>query len=420
MQEFTALDEIDYEIAAVLQIAPRAQWQQIGRVLGVDGSTAARRWARLTEEGLVWQSCYPLAVDGIAPLTAIVEIDCAPGRIDEVSAELALDGNVIALDHTTGARDLLIRAVFTDQETLARYLTFRLGTLDGIVATRSQVATARFKDSSRWRLDRMGSKYAHALGLSARRAPGHGSVRSDDMPLVRALGDGPRQSVTALAERTGMSPTTVSRRLSRLDADNALAFSCEVARFASGWPLTVTFWGSVPLARINDVGARIAGMRETRSCSAATGTRNLVFTVWLRSMPDLQAFEERLASEISDLSIRDRAISLWPLKIGGHLLDPTGRHIRNIPIGRWQDRSATLAQHALVERLRTARTTETDSAALIVAAVDMSARRRDSTAYLRVTGTREGISAISGGATAEQAVPHSTAVAELREWRPRP
>ncbi|WP_433759494.1 Lrp/AsnC family transcriptional regulator [Nocardia sp. CA-135398] len=395
MQEFTTLDEVDFEIAVVLQIAPRAQWQQIGRVLGIDGSTAARRWTRLTEEGLVWQSCYPLAVDGIAPLTAIIEIDCAPGRMDEVSAELAMDGNVIALDHTTGARDLLIRAVFTDQESMARYLTFRLGTLSGIAASRSQVTTARFKDSSRWRLDRVGSKYAHALGLSTRRAPGHGSIRADDMPLVLALGDAPRQSVTALAEHTGMSPTTVSRRLARMDANNALAFTCEVARFASGWPLSVTFWGSAPLARINDVGCRIAGMRETRSCAAATGTRNIIFTVWLRSMPDLQAFEDRLSSEVGDLSVHDRAISLWPLKIDGHLLDPTGRHIRNIPIGCWQDRWATQAQHALVERLRTAQATKMDSTATIVEAVDMSTRRRDSTGYSRVISTREGISAIS-------------------------
>ncbi|GAB4583859.1 Lrp/AsnC family transcriptional regulator [Nocardia sp. IFM 10818] len=351
--ESTGLDELDFRLVTALQVAPRAQWQQLGRVLGIDGSTASRRWSRLVEQGLAWLTCYPLAIDGVPPLVAHIEVDCAPGRVHEVSGELALDSNVLTLEHATGARDLLVTAVFFSQESAARYIGFRLGGLDGVVATRSQLATNQFVEASRWRLDRASRSYADQLGVP-RRTPGFGSIRAEDLSLVTALAEDCRQSVTALAERLGTSPATVHRRLARLEADHAIAYRCEVARFASGWPLTVTFWGAAPLPRIPEIGSRIAGLRETRMCCSLTGPRNLVFTVWLRAMAEVSEFEMRLQDLVPELEIADRAITLWVMKIGGHLLDPAGRHLGGVPLGEWHGETAAADETALVDRLRAA------------------------------------------------------------------
>ncbi|MEV0684304.1 Lrp/AsnC family transcriptional regulator [Nocardia sp. NPDC050378] len=352
MQNSATLDELDYQLAAALQVAPRAQWQQIGRALGIDGSTAARRWARLQSAGLAWLTCYPLSIDGVAPILAVIEIDCAPGQSHEVAAELALDVNLVTVELTTGARDLMVTAAFFDHASLARYLTFRLGTLDGVVTTRSQVVTTSFTEGSRWRLDRARMAHTSLLTPPRRRSPGYGSIRAEDIPLVTELSRDCRRSVTELAERTGTSPTTVRRRLARLEHDNAIAYRCEVARFASGWPLSVTFWAAAPLARVPEIGAAIAAMRETRMCYSLTGPRNLIFNVWLRTMADMPAFETRLTESMPDLTIADRSMALWPLKIGATLLDPHGRHLRHIPIGRWEDSAASSAEDALVDILR--------------------------------------------------------------------
>ncbi|MBW0273046.1 AsnC family transcriptional regulator [Nocardia sp. MH4] len=360
MQNSATLDELDYELVAALQVAPRAQWQQIGRALGIDGSTAARRWARLHSEGLAWLTCYPLSIDGVSPILAVIEIDCAPGRLHEVAAELALDVNLVTVELTTGARDLMITAAFFDHASLARYVTFRLGALAGVVTTRSQVVTTSFTEGSRWRLDRTRMAHTALSAQTQRRTPGYGSIHAADIPLVTELSRDCRQSVTTLAERTGMSPTTVRRRLARLDHDNAIAYRCEVARFASGWPLSVTFWAATPLARAAEIGHAIAAMRETRMCYSMTGPRNLIFNVWLRTMADMPAFEARLTEAMPDLAIADRSMALWPLKIGATLLDPHGRYLRHIPIGRWADRTASGAEDALVDALRT-RATAADS-----------------------------------------------------------
>jgi len=52
------LDELDLLLVTALQATPRADWQHLGRLLGVSASTATRRWARLTQAGVGRLSCW--------------------------------------------------------------------------------------------------------------------------------------------------------------------------------------------------------------------------------------------------------------------------------------------------------------------------------------------------------------------------
>jgi hypothetical protein len=98
------------------------------------------------------------------------------------------------------------------------------------------------------------------------------------------------------------------------------------------------FWATVPPEHTAPITAHLTGMRETRLCASVSGPSNLIFGVWLRRMDDLQPFEARLAAKAPDLAITDRAVNLWPMKLGGHILDPYGRRIRSIPLSLWTER----------------------------------------------------------------------------------
>src|ERR1044071_8497969 len=74
MRDWAAPDELDLALVAALQAAPRADWQRVGQVLGVAGSTAARRWGRLTESGLAWLACHPMRLPGVIPLVALIDV----------------------------------------------------------------------------------------------------------------------------------------------------------------------------------------------------------------------------------------------------------------------------------------------------------------------------------------------------------
>lgn len=350
--ETITLDELDYQLITALQLAPRADWQRIGAALGIDGSTAARRWNRLFRSGHAWLSCLPAQLAIPSVVLAVIEVDCVAGRLPEVAAGLAGDVNIVTLEHVTGARDLLIQAAFADHAQLARYLSFRLGMLPGVAASRTQIAVTVHVEGSRWRLDRLTENARQTL-TEGRPSPEAGRVlKEEDLEVVRILSDDPRQPAVRIAERLGLSPTTVRRRLDRLDADRSIVYRAEVARYVSGYPISVSLWGTLPPGNISRVVSRITGMRETRFCATLSGPANLLLVVWLRSVQEIAAFESRLGAQIPELTIIDRSVALWVMKLGGHLLDPLGRNLRSVPLNFWSDPVSDAVEGELLARLR--------------------------------------------------------------------
>jgi DNA-binding Lrp family transcriptional regulator len=353
------LDELDLLLVTALQATPRADWQRLGRLLGTSASTAARRWARLTQAGLAWQSCHPLRLPATSAFAALIEVDTTASKLHQVAAQLADDPHVFDVIHLTGARDLLVVAGFADHAQLARYVGVRLASLDGVTATRAQLATTVHTEASRWRADRLPTIQPPAAPRRPTPPPSavsvpRASVEPDqvDLLVMTTLGQDPRLPVVELADRTDLSPTTVARRLARLQAGQLLAWRCDVARVAAGWPVAAHLWGRLPPDRKAQVTAQLVRMREVRMCASISGPSNLYLSVWLRSMRDLDAFEVRLAVHLPELAITDRAVSLWQLKLGGHLLDPDGRRLRSVPLELWPDQPAAQAQSAIVNRLR--------------------------------------------------------------------
>ncbi|GAA4923864.1 Lrp/AsnC family transcriptional regulator [Actinoplanes utahensis] len=352
--ETLTLDELDYQLITALQLAPRADWQRIGAALGVDGSTAARRWNRLYRSGHAWISCLPAQMAIATVVFAIIEVDCVAGRLPEVAATLADDVHVVTLEHVTGARDLLVQAAFADHVQLGRYLSLRLGMLPGVAASRTQIAVTVHTEGSRWRLDRL-SEPARRLLAGRPQQPWSGrAFTAEDLALYQALSPDPRQSAVRIGQRTGLSPTTVRRRLDRMDAERSIVYRCEVARYVSGYPISVSLWCTLPPAETGRTVSKLNGMRETRFCATLSGTANLLVIVWLRSVHELAAFEARLGVQAPELTIIDRAVALWVLKLGGHLLDPLGRNLRAVPLGFWSDPVSDAAEGELLARLRRA------------------------------------------------------------------
>ncbi|ESU48693.1 transcriptional regulator, AsnC family protein [Streptomyces sp. HCCB10043] len=161
-----------------------------------------------------------------------------------------------------------------------------------------------------------------------------------------------RQPAARLAERTGVSASTVRRRLERMHREDALVYRCEVARYLSGWPVSVTMWGIAPPGETARIASQLIGLREMRLCASLSGPYNLLLTVWLRSAEDIATFEARLGTRFPELAIADRAVTLWPLKLAGQILDPKGRHLRGVPVRFWEDPVAERAEGDLLERLR--------------------------------------------------------------------
>lgn len=245
------VDELDLALVNALQLRPRAPWSLLGQTLGISPVTAARRWRRLSEAGIAWVTAYGLPHPEDRGCVAYLDLDCAPDRIGRIADELAEDPHVMSIEHFSQGCDLVVTAAFTDLAAVSRYTAERLGRLPGVDAVRVHLATGFYAEGIRWRLDSLDP--AQRVELHDDHLAGNGKpfaaraeVREEDRELLIRLGVDGRLDQAGLAAATGLSPSTLRRRLDRLAASDAIRFRCEIAARDAGRPVLATFRADLP------------------------------------------------------------------------------------------------------------------------------------------------------------------------------
>jgi DNA-binding Lrp family transcriptional regulator len=339
VQESVVLDELELRIINALQINPRASWTTVGRALDVDPSTVARRWAQLRGSGRAWISVYPTPGAPAESLAAFIEVECAAGEATAVAERLVDDPRVGTIEHVTGSRDLLLTVVERDLAALGAFVLTGLGRIPGVRGTHAHVATALIAEASSWHLRTLDTVQAQRLRNGGSPPAAAGPFRpldARDTSLIAALTEDGRSSYNTLAERTGLSISTVRRRVESILASRQVVIRCEVAQALSGWPVTAALWCRLPPSRLGETAAQLAALPETRLCAAITGGRpNLLLTLWLRSVADIQRLEAALADRIPELEILDRGLTLRHVKRLGCVLDAEGLAVGVVPLRIW-------------------------------------------------------------------------------------
>ncbi|MEU3912080.1 Lrp/AsnC family transcriptional regulator [Streptomyces sp. NPDC029721] len=343
----STIDDTDRALVHALQLAPRASWERLAPVLGARPETLARRWERMTSAGEAWVSGLGLRTGSQAPCMAWVEVMCAAGTSPVVGAALAGDAHTMGVEHSTGGRDLLAFVAVPDLHMLFRYLSFRVQRIPGVTGTRSSMVTAVHSAPDRWRMDHLSPAQAALLTGRTRRkagapgaagaAPPVAPVAEEDRPLMMALAADGRRSVASLARESGMSESTVRRRLSRLEAGQSLRYSCAMASGLSGWPVSATLWAEVREHEVADCAAVAAGLRETRTCMSVSGTWNFMISARLRTIEGLARYTADLSRRLPGLRITDSAVALHVRKSEAQELDQTGRRLRTVRPDIWTD-----------------------------------------------------------------------------------
>ncbi|MGH3520042.1 MAG: Lrp/AsnC family transcriptional regulator [Haloechinothrix sp.] len=338
MPDLVGFDELELKLLNALQINPRAPWTLLGEVLGVDPATAARRWAELADRGRAWIAVYP-GVDTLAEtLVAFLEVDCEAGAASGVAEALVNDSRVSTIEHITGGHDLLLTVFVSDLATLSAYVLTGLGSINGVRGTRAHVATTVLAEGSKWRLRALDAEQRARLRAALpQRSDTHvRPVDGRDNALLIALACDGRTTYSDLAKQTGLSVSTVRRRLTSLLADRQVIVRCEVAQSLSGWPVSASLWCRVPPSTLDPVARELAGLPETRLCSAITGgPPNLLLSVWLRSVADVQRLELTLGERVPGFEVINRALALRHVKRMGRTLDSYGRATGMVPLDIW-------------------------------------------------------------------------------------
>ncbi|WP_030249321.1 Lrp/AsnC family transcriptional regulator [Streptomyces violens] len=333
----TSLSGLDAQLVHALQIAPRASWQTLAPVLGIDPVTAARRWSRLEQAGLAWVTAYPGARRLDRMCVAFVEIDCVAGSVEAVTETLVRLPQVVTVEQMAGGRDLVITVFVPGLAALSGLLLRRIAELPGVTATRAAIATRVYGEGSRWRLRALDARQREALRTAEAPQGAAAPLDAQDRALITELSRDGRGSAVELGRAVGLSAPTVRRRLGRLLADRDIAVRCEVARELTEWPVSATLWASVPATHLTETARVLLGLPEVRLCAAVTGRQNLLFTLWLQSTQDVQRLEIQLGERLPHLQLHDRAIVLKQSKLMGRALDDRGRGVDVVPVDPWAE-----------------------------------------------------------------------------------
>lgn len=323
------LSEDDFALVHALQLHPRASWAGLGPVLDAAPVTLARRWARLQGSGHAWISCYPVVGED-AMQVALVEVDCAPGRLAGVVAALDSEPSVMTIEYAARGRDLLLTVNAASFTELSGLVLDRIGRVAGVASVRTHLASRVHREGSRWRLDALDTRQVAAV-RALRRADTTPQAAGVDLrgpvyaPLVRELCADGRASAAELADRVGRPASTVRRQLSALVRSRALVFRCEVAQLLTRWPICVTWWIRLPTAAVEHAVRRVRTDPRVRLCLSLTGPENLLVTVWTHSLGELVGMQSALERSLPQAQIVDTSVILRTRKRMGWLLHPDGR-----------------------------------------------------------------------------------------------
>ncbi|MEV0733812.1 Lrp/AsnC family transcriptional regulator [Polymorphospora sp. NPDC050346] len=319
-----SLDETDRRLIHALQINPRARWAAIAPIIGVDSVTLARRWERLTEDGLAWVAGHPGA-EARGP-SAILEVGAEPGATLQIASALAADPEAFTVDHTAGGRDLLVMVGAADLNGLSEYIMGRLRRLEGVRATRTHILSSPFTHAGQWRLRALSAGEATAVERTvvssmATRARVDAQLEHE---LLQILGHDGRATVAAIARSLGIGQRRIRETLTTLSARGRLVVRTEIARAHSGWPVHAWYFLRVPAAMADRVGSAITRLSEVRLAVSTIGPYNLVLSVWMKTLADVQRLEVAIEESVHGVSIADRSVVLRSLKKEGMHVNAQG------------------------------------------------------------------------------------------------
>ncbi|WP_432557583.1 Lrp/AsnC family transcriptional regulator [Granulicoccus sp. GXG6511] len=316
-------DELDLQIAHLLQLDPRIPWVTAAQILGMSASSLARRWARLTEAGLAWITTYPSPTGDC--LTAFIDVQCTPGSAPGIATELCRHPTILSLDECSGGRDLLITVMVRSQGELSAFVLDTLHALPGVTNTRCSLVTNLHTEGSSWRLDALDPEQQRAVQaqMSCGQAGGHPAP--PDSRLLRALAQDGRASVASLAREVGRPSSTVHRELGHLRGHRQVVSRCDVAPELSGWSIEWSWFANVPMGAKTAVIETLRHRPELRMCASTTGAANLVFSMRARHFDELAQFERMLAAAHPTLTPNETMVHLRARKRMGWLLTQEGR-----------------------------------------------------------------------------------------------
>ncbi|WP_245966288.1 Lrp/AsnC family transcriptional regulator [Sphaerisporangium album] len=320
------LDEMDRRLVAALQVAPRAAWGDLARVLGEHERTVARRVQRmLAIDAIRITAAYDDLRSGVGNPVHI-RVSTEPGSVDATAGILAARPDVRGVFAITGTADLWIELIASGSDHLRHLhgiLADEIPATPGVRATEAQVVLRTFTTVADWHAPLLGEE--EVAGLRALVVPPLAELpdRVDfggvDRDVAEILVRDGRASYTQIADELGISVPTARRKVTWSLERRVVRPRVEVEPALLGLRVEAQLGLEVRPAGLDAVGTALARHPGVRYCAAIAGSRDLLVEVCLAHEMGLYRFVTQVIGGLPDVVDVDMAFITRAYK-RGHLL----------------------------------------------------------------------------------------------------
>ncbi|MEU1026715.1 AsnC family transcriptional regulator [Streptomyces sp. NPDC005900] len=293
MVESDVFDALDRQVVHALEIDGRASFSRIAGVLGVSDQTVARRFRRLRADA-------GLRVIGVRDSALLgrdqwmLRLRCTPDGAEAIAAALARRPDTAWVHLTSAGTEVVCMSL---PHTPGDYDDLLFGKL---LRTRKLIEITAHQLMHRFYGGRTGWIGKHRPLTDAQAAalrpatvaapPGPVRIAPDDEPLVAALKADGRATYPELHRRTGLSESSVKRRVAALFGSGALYLDTEYDTACFGFATAAILWVTVAPGALDAVGRAMAAHPEVAHVSATSGSANLMASVLTRDTAELYRY----------------------------------------------------------------------------------------------------------------------------------
>jgi DNA-binding Lrp family transcriptional regulator len=325
------IDQLDRGILQALQLDGRAPFRRIAAALGTSEQTVARRYRRLYADGVlrVIGLVDPRSI-GVTPW--FVRIQCRPDAAAPLADALARRDDVAWVTLTAGGSEVTCSTRGEPGQDENELLLQRLPRTSQVLSFSAHAVLHRFvAGGADWTAyaEPFTAAQLTALGFAeppiaqppAPQALSPSPLRSEDGPLLQALGLDGRASYAELARSTGWSQARVAGRLDELLTSGTIYVDVELSVELLGFGTQAYLWLTVPPDQLSRVGQALSELAEVSFVAAVTGQASLLAAV---VCPDTESLYRLMTERIGGIGAVQRldvAPVIRRVKQAGSLMD---------------------------------------------------------------------------------------------------
>ncbi|MBN1190940.1 MAG: Lrp/AsnC family transcriptional regulator [Dehalococcoidales bacterium] len=271
------LNSIDLRLIKRLEVNGRAGYKELADSLGISPSTAAKRVNRLIFEGIISVKAVPNPLKLGQPAGAVIAVNVPLNRIDAICDNLQKSFHINMIATTLGRFNLVLGVHFPSWEEL---IAFIFNEIQG------NGETCEFETYFVKSLQERPSR-GESEDLADKNFAG---IDRTDFRIIEELVDDGRQSCIHLAEKLGLSLSSVSRRLDRLLKENVIQVRALVNTSRLGYHYNAFIFLRVEQHFIQDIRLSLETFPEIVSLVRLTNGYDMLINVLAESAESLHYF----------------------------------------------------------------------------------------------------------------------------------